>query len=71
MSPASAALAGNSLPLSHQENLFFSFSPIFCSSIYLDVPDGSYGTWDLLIAAYEIFTCGMQTLSCGMWDLVP
>ena len=24
-----------------------------------------------LVAACRIFSCGMQTLSCGMWDLVP
>ena len=34
-------------------------------------PDNSYGTWNLLFVAYEIFSYGMQTLSCGMWDLVP
>ena len=25
----------------------------------------------VLIAACRIFSCGMQTLSCDMWDLVP
>ena len=25
----------------------------------------------LFTEACEIFSCGMQTLSCGMWDLVP
>ena len=29
------------------------------------------GMWDLLVAACGIFSCGMQTLNCGMWDLVP
>ena len=25
----------------------------------------------VLVTAYGIFGSGMQTLSCGMWDLVP
>ena len=25
----------------------------------------------VLVAAYGTFSCSMQTLSCGMWDLVP
>ena len=25
----------------------------------------------VLVAACGIFSCGMRTLSCGMWDLVP
>ena len=25
----------------------------------------------ILVAACRIFGCGMQTLSCGLWDLVP
>ena len=39
--------------------------------IYLAVPGLSCGTQDLLVVAHGIFTCGMQTLSCSMWDLVP
>ena len=40
----------------------------------------SWGTWypqsslwhvESLDSAYGIFSCGMQTLSCTMWDLVP
>ena len=27
----------------------------------------AWGMWDL----YGTFSCGMPTLSCGMWDLVP
>ena len=25
----------------------------------------------VLFVAHGIFSCGMQTLSCGMWDLAP
>ena len=28
-------------------------------------------TWGLLAVACRIFSCNMQTLSCGMWDLIP
>ena len=33
----------------------------------------SYSIWDLwsFVVAGRIFSCGLQTLSCGMWDLVP
>ena len=27
--------------------------------------------WWVLVAACRIFSCGMQTLGCSMWDLVP
>ena len=42
--------------------------------------DLSWGTWypqsslwhmESLVSAYGIFSCGMQTLSCSIWDLVP
>ena len=36
--------------------------------IYLSASDLG---WLGLFAAWEIFRCGMQNLSCGMWDLVP
>ena len=39
----------------------FAFSFL---KFYLVVPGLSCGT-------QEIFSCSMQTLSCGMWDLVP
>ena len=25
----------------------------------------------VLVGACGVFSCGMQTLSCGLWDLVP
>ena len=25
----------------------------------------------VLVVAHWIFSCNMQTLSCGMWDLIP
>ena len=44
----------------HREGFFFFFN------IYLFV-------WihQILVATSKIFTCGMQTLSYSMWDLVP
>ena len=44
-------------------HFFLSFFNIF---IYLSI-------WlcQLLVAARRIFSCGMQTFSHGMWDLVP
>ena len=39
--------------------MFFVFIHLF---IYLAVP--------VLVVACGIFSCGMQSLSCGMWDLV-
>ena len=35
------------------------------------MPGLSCGMQDLLVVACGIFSCGMQTLSCGMRDLVP
>ena len=47
-------------------NLFFK--KIF---IYLAAPGLNFVTWDLLVVACGIFSCGTRILSCGMWDLVP
>ena len=67
----------------HEENVKAKvvFSVCCCcwclAFIYLAVPDlvASCGTWDLfLVAACRIFCCfhcDMQTLNCGMWNLVP
>ena len=42
------------------------FIYLFIFSIYLC-------TWlcQVLVTACGIFSCSMQTLSCGVWDLVP
>ena len=39
--------------------------------IYLALLGLTCSTQDLLVAAPGIFSCGMRTLSCDMWDLVP
>ena len=46
----------------------FLFFKLF---IYLAALDPSCSRWDLLVTSYRIFHWGTQTLSCGMWDLVP
>ena len=50
--------------------LCFIFKYLF---IYLAALSLSYGTWYLLslFAARRIFSWGIWTLNCGMWDLVP
>lgn len=42
--------------------------PFFSFNIYL-----LFMCWLLrvLVVAHGIFNCSIQTLSCGMWDLVP
>ena len=46
-------------------NKYLLHSLLFsCVFIYLAALGLSCPLWDL-------FSCGMQTLSCGMWDLVP
>ena len=36
-------------------------------------PWGQQKSWTTLATKqqFEIFSCGMQTISCGTWDLVP
>ena len=52
----------------------------FCLFIYSSALSLSWCTWDLwssprhvglLVVAGRFFSCGMQTLSCSPWDLVP
>ena len=43
---------------------------IFISLTYLTVPGLSCGR-GIFTVACVIFSYGMQTLSCSMWDLVP
>jgi len=47
----------------------FLFLKIFIF-IYLAVPGLVEGS-SVFVAACRIFSCGMQALVCGMWDLVP
>ena len=44
-------------------SVYFSFFKSYLFIIYLAAPG--------LSSAAGSFTCGMQTLSCGMWDIVP
>ena len=62
---------------SHISEAFFFFKKVF---IYLAAPGLRCGMRGLqsslqharsLVAACGLFSCGMQTFSCGMWDLVP
>ena len=41
--------------------------------VYLAVPGLGWvpGIFAIFVAACGIFSCGMQTLSYGIWDLVP
>ena len=47
---------------SEEVTLVFFFLMYFYLFIWL---------YHILVAACRIFGCGMQTLSCGLWDLVP
>ena len=46
----------------------FGFFLIF---IYLAAPGLIGHTRDLRFGVRDLFSCGMQALSCGVWDLVP
>ena len=67
--PVSPALAGGFLStVSSGKSSLLKEKRVF---IYLTALSLSCGTQDLLVAAYAIFSCGMQNLSHGMWDLIP
>ena len=41
--------------------------------LFFNIYHFNFFTWlhQVLVVAYRIFSCDMQTLRCGMWDLVP
>ena len=62
----------------HQEPVYWTILIPTCHSYYYFIYlFGCAGFWlwhtgsSVFVAAYRIFSFGMQTLSCGMWDLVP
>ena len=61
----------------HQEPVYWTILIPTCHSYYYFIYlFGCAGFWlwhtgsSVFVAAYRIFSFGMQTLSCGMWDLV-
>ena len=70
MSPALAGgfLSTASSGKSSSSFFFFFKKRVF---IYLTALNLSCGMQDLSVAAYVIFSCGVQNLSRGVWDLIP
>ena len=51
--------------------LFFSISFSFIFIWLCQVLVTAQGIFDLCRGIWDLFSCGMQTLICSMWDLVP